>query len=96
MFAASNKLDKNLAIFKLCDAAYNEASTTQRILDYEKEFLCNHLEFLLRVEALSHLFLSQEHPFTQPTIDYRNCIKVSATEVDGVYSILKGSIFTFI
>ncbi|XP_064540775.1 WASH complex subunit 4 [Drosophila montana] len=92
MFAASNKLDKNLAIFKLCDEAYNEPSTTQRILDYEKEFLCNHLEFLLRVEALSHLFLSQEHPFTQQTIDYRNCIKVSATEVDGAYSILKDNL----
>ncbi|XP_017871177.1 PREDICTED: WASH complex subunit 7 homolog [Drosophila arizonae] len=89
LFAASSKLDKNLGLFQLGDGS---CQTTQKLLDCERDFLCNHLEYLLRVEALSHLFLSQEHPFTQTTIDYRSCIKVPATEVNGAYNILKDNL----
>ncbi|XP_034490748.1 WASH complex subunit 4 [Drosophila innubila] len=92
IFGANNKLDKNLSIFKVTKDAENECPTSQQIFDWEKEFLSNHLEFLLRVEALSHLLLSQDQPFTQNTIDYRNCINVSATENFGVYNILRDNL----
>ncbi|EDV95255.1 GH17673 [Drosophila grimshawi] len=89
MFAACNKLDKNLGLFNLSNEC---PMTSTRILDGERDFLCNHLEYLLRVEALSHLLLSQEQPFTQQTLDYRNCIQMSAIEVAGSYNILKDNL----
>ncbi|XP_034118767.1 LOW QUALITY PROTEIN: WASH complex subunit 4 [Drosophila albomicans] len=92
IFAASNKLDKNLALFKVDREAQDESVRSQRIFDWEREFLSNHLEFLLRVEALSHLLLSQDQPFTQQTIDYRLCINVAAIENDGVYNILRDNL----
>lgn len=64
--------------------------TSQRIIDWQQEFLSTNLEYLLRVEALSHLFLSQETPFTQNTIDLRQCINISPTEHAGLYHILRG------
>ncbi|KAH8384968.1 hypothetical protein KR093_003493 [Drosophila rubida] len=89
ILAASNKLDKNLAVFKVAHGAQDDALTSQRIFDWERDFLSNHLEFLLRVEALSHLLLSQDKPFTHQTSDCRLCINVAAIENDGVYNILR-------
>lgn len=94
-------MEKNLAIFKTGDkedvvaaaATASTGATSQRIFDWEQEFLSTNLEYLLRVEALSHLFLSQEQPFTQNTIDLRHCINVAPTEHAGLYHILRGELF---
>ncbi|XP_030379542.1 WASH complex subunit 4 [Scaptodrosophila lebanonensis] len=88
IFAATNQLDKTTNIFEVCD----KNSSKSTVYDMVMESLCTNLELFLRVEALSHLFLSQELPFNQTTIDYRNCISVSPTEMHGEYSILKDSL----
>ncbi|KAH8397847.1 hypothetical protein KR222_003588, partial [Zaprionus bogoriensis] len=88
ILAACNKLDKNLDIFQLGVGV----TTTQRLFDWQREQLSTNLEYLLRVEALSHLLLSQEQPFAQHSVDLRHCINVGAIEHAGVYHILRNDL----
>ncbi|XP_017852011.1 WASH complex subunit 4 isoform X2 [Drosophila busckii] len=90
--AACNKLDKNLSVFQCAVAPAGAALSSQRIYETQREFLSTHLEFLLRMEALSHLFLEQEHPFQTQTKDYRNCIKLAPIERAGEYYILRNDL----
>ncbi|KAH8409195.1 hypothetical protein KR009_010220 [Drosophila setifemur] len=84
--AVSHHLDKTVDIFK------GSKRSTQSANLLMIEFLRTHLEFFLRVEALSHLFQHQDEPFQQSALDYRHCIKSTATEFDGDYNIIRDNL----
>ncbi|KMZ10118.1 WASH complex subunit 4 [Drosophila simulans] len=83
LVSVSHHLDKIMAMFR------GSRCPKQSANDLIIEFLSNHLEFFLRVEALSHLFQSQDQPFQQSALDYRLCINAVAVENDGEYDIIK-------
>ncbi|XP_034661936.1 WASH complex subunit 4 isoform X1 [Drosophila subobscura] len=83
--AVTNQLEKTLAIFRR-DGSSKQSACGQA------EFLKTHLEFFLRVEALSHLFLNQDQPFQTHLLDYRSCVNVEAMEYQGTYSILRDNL----
>uniref|UniRef100_A0A6P4E2L4 WASH complex subunit 7 homolog isoform X1 n=1 Tax=Drosophila rhopaloa TaxID=1041015 RepID=A0A6P4E2L4_DRORH len=81
--SVSHNLDKSMAIFR------GSRCPKQSANDLIIKFLCNHLEFYLRVEALSHLFQNQDQPFQQSALDYRLCINAGSTENGGDYNIIR-------
>ncbi|XP_022214101.2 WASH complex subunit 4 isoform X2 [Drosophila obscura] len=89
IIAVTNQLDKTLGIFR------RDGSSKQSACDLANEFLKTHLEFFLRVEALSHLFLNQDQPFQTHLLDYRSCVNVEAMEFQGDYSVLRDFCWLF-
>ncbi|KAH8303723.1 hypothetical protein KR018_008553 [Drosophila ironensis] len=88
--AVSHQLDKSLLIFRECDP------TKQSANDLMIEFLRVHLEFFVRVEALSHLFQYQDQPFQETVLDYRHCISSPATEFGGNYNIIRDNLENYL
>ncbi|XP_001355110.3 WASH complex subunit 4 isoform X1 [Drosophila pseudoobscura] len=86
IIAVTNQLDKTLGIFG------RDGSSKQSACDLANEFLKTHLEFFLRVEALSHLFLNQDQPFQTNLLDYRSCVNVEAMEFQGDYSVMRDNL----
>ncbi|XP_017063807.1 WASH complex subunit 4 isoform X2 [Drosophila eugracilis] len=84
--SASHHLDKIMAIFRGSKCLKQSAN------DLIIEFLSNHLEFFLRVEALSHLFQDQDQPFQQCTLDYRLSINAVSFENGRNYNIIKDNL----
>ncbi|KAH8366553.1 hypothetical protein KR084_003635, partial [Drosophila pseudotakahashii] len=86
--SASHQLDKIVSIFRGSSSRCPKQSANDLII----EFLSNHLEFFLRVEALSHLFQDQDQPFQQSALDYRLCINAVSAESGGDYSIIRDNL----
>ncbi|XP_039497730.1 WASH complex subunit 4 [Drosophila santomea] len=83
LVSMSHHLDKIMAMFR------GSRCPKQSANDLIIEFLSNHLEFFLRMEALSHLFQNQDQPFQQSAFDYRLCINAVSVENQGDYHIIR-------
>ncbi|EDV46888.1 WASH complex subunit 4 [Drosophila erecta] len=83
LVSVSHHLDKIMAMFRVSRCPKQSAN------DLIIDFLSNHLEYFLRVEALSHLFQNQDQPFQQSALDYRLCINAVSVENEGDYNIIR-------
>ncbi|KAH8321131.1 hypothetical protein KR074_010591, partial [Drosophila pseudoananassae] len=90
ILAVNQQLQKNLHIFTSCDD--NKHSPNPLMI----EFLKLHFEFILRVEALSHLFENQDEPFQKQRLDYRLCLNSNACEFLGNYDIIRDNLENYL